>query len=192
MIMYWIIGLLVIIILVLSFVIFLKNNKIIAQSQSYENQLSDIKKGLSTLQDYLVRKHGRNWLCVLCDAPDGDYIGEDGLPHSSPFPIADNYTFFFGGVPTSSTAHYHHRNCRYCKTDLSVNAYTIQHRRMYIPCAVCSPDKKLPDIKWVEKYYGITNKLNKYIVISKDPYKCINDTDSETSSRPTVYISWRD
>ena len=186
---YWVIGILVVVILILGLIIKSKCNEISFQMNKMKAEETQVKDGLESLQRLLKKHHGKNWLCILCKAPNGDYIGTDGLPHSSDIPLADRYTFFLGG----QNARYHHASCRYCRISMPVNAYSLQKSRAYQPCSLCHPKEKLPNVEWVDRYKKHYNFLSKYIDVTK---RVPNTENHESNNLPnaesSAYINWRD
>lgn len=78
--------------------------------------------------------------------PNGCYVGEDGLPHST---IYDIYTFY-----SSNQNIYHSSGCRYANVAHPVNAATVEKYHMR-PCRVCNPHF---DITWYYAYMDFTSK----------------------------------
>ena len=194
---YWVIGSLIITIIVMSCVIKSKCNERAEQIQIRELVKEETNTRLADLQRTLIKKHGKNWLCFACNAPDDEYIGEDNLPHSSEVPQIDRYTFYLGGLSDNSRYRYHHISCRYGRISLPVNAYTIRKSRIYHSCSVCHSAQKIPDIAWVERYQNHYSFLSKYIEVSKQlpskpPKPVYTSSNEQPSERPSVYISWRD
>lgn len=80
--------------------------------------------------------------------PNGCYVGEDGLPHST---IYDIYTFY-----SSNQNIYHSSGCRYANVAHPVNAATVEKYHMR-PCRVCNPHF---DITWYYAYMDFTSKYS--------------------------------
>lgn len=194
---YWVIGLLIITVIVMSGIIKSKCAEIATQKRIREAEKEEVKKGLADLQKTLIKKHGKNWLCFVCNAPEGEYIGKDNLPHSSEIPQIDRYTFFLGGFSDNSRYRYHHLSCRYGRLELPVNAYSIRKNVFYHPCSVCHSAQKITNIAWVEQYQNHHSFLSKYIEVSKSLPSATSRTVSNSSieqqsKESNVLISWRD
>lgn len=169
--MYWVIGILIVTILIMALVIKAKCKEIARQERMRKDEDEAVQRGLANLQVELEKKYGKNWLCILCDSPDGHYIGEDNLPHSTEQPANDRYTFFLGGISSYYGSRYHHISCRYAQIRFPVNAYTIQRRRTHQSCSVCFSNRKMPDLAWVDRYMKHYVFLSKYIEVSKHQQK---------------------
>lgn len=95
------------------------------------------------------REHRAEYFTAIGRAtgiPNGCYVGEDGLPHST---IYDIYTFY-----SSNQNIYHSSGCRYANVAHPVNAATVEKYRMR-PCRVCDPHF---DITWYYAYMDFTSK----------------------------------
>jgi len=178
--MYWIIGFLVVVIIVMYCIIRGKNETIASNERSFRLREADaetrVREGINSLHKALTEKYGEDYLYAMSGAPAGDYLGKDSLPHSSEaltIAFADQYTFYLGGPRTNSDVKYHHRSCRYAKSAYPVNAMVLQDRRYYKPCMLCPC--RLPDTSWVQKYKKHIEFLNKYI-----------DSKQEISIKPPV------
>lgn len=165
---YWIIAALMVTILVLVGIINAKREEIKILEHNMQIEKRFCAEGLNDLQSLLIKNLGKNWLCVICGAKNGDFIGYDDLPHSSSCKTADRYTFFFGSLYGNSK--YHHLCCQYSRTERPVNAYNIRDGRYYQACSLCSADRKIPDMEWVNKYKKNYAFLSQYIKVSKKEY----------------------
>lgn len=199
---YWIMGILIVSVIIMFFVIRSKCKELTAQEQRFrQNAITEesrVKYGIIALHNALVEKYGEDYLYIISNAPDGDYIDDELLPHSANYsanPYCDRYTFFLGSSPYNHSSKYHHSSCRYCRSSLRINAYSLRKNRRYQACAICKPSNKLPNTEWVDKYIAHYNFLKKYIDLDKKRNKTSpqeKPTEDNNSSNPSVYISWRD
>lgn len=154
---YWIIGILILVIIAMFQIIRRKDETIANNERTFKSREKDeeakIKEEITSLHNALVAKYGEDYLYEISGAQEGDFIGEDGYPHSSAAltnAFADNYTFYLGGYSQNSNSKYHHRSCRYANSSFPINAMYLQNRRRYWPCMLCPC--RLPDSSWVDKY----------------------------------------
>lgn len=180
---YWIIGILLIVIIVMSQIIRGKNETIANNERAFMSRAKDeetrVKEGITALHKALVAKYGKDYLYAISGANDGDFVGEDRYPHSaSAFKGVglDHYTFYLGGPPNSSVK-YHHPSCRYARSAYPINAMCLQERRHYTPCTLCPC--RLPDTSWVKKYKKHSEFINKYIDTAPLP----NDSNAKINYR---------
>lgn len=164
---YWIIGSLVMAIILLICTIVIKDKEFKEKERKYisleEEYKSRVEQGINDFHKALVNKYGKDYLYDICDAPDGDFIDCELLPHSSEALSGsgiDRYVFYFGGA-RSWNAKYHHKHCRFAALGLPVNAMNLQQSRYYIPCALCK--SALPKTEWVARYLKRYEFLKQYI-----------------------------
>lgn len=168
---YWLIAGLCCTIAVLVYIIKCKNDQIAKQMLRFRQNASDeelkVKEGISALHNALVKNYGEEYLYMIAGAKPGDIIGADVLPHSASYlldPAQDRYTFYLGGFSHYGSK-YHHRKCRYARTELPVNAYHLRNRRLNQPCSLCPC--RLPDTSWVDRYMKFHAFLTKYVDLSQ-------------------------
>lgn len=163
---YWVIGLLIASGLITICIIRSKRKEIYYQEQMFRQKELSVNQSIRSLHQSLSKKYGKDYLYKISNAPDKDYVDDDLLPHSVEFrasPYLDRYTFFLGSSPYNYSTKYHHHSCRYARGSLPVNAYTLCKRNRYQSCAICSSDKKLPDVSWVDTYITHYKFLSQYI-----------------------------
>ena len=175
---YWSYGILAIVILCLFRAIRAKNEKLAEIENRFRSKEKDeearVKEGIAALHEALVAKYGKNYLYAICGAKEGDFVGEDGYPHSAGSLIdigLDHYTFYLGGS-SSYSSKYHRPSCRYARSNYPINAMYLQDRRYHSPCMLCSC--VLPDTAWVQKYRKHHEFLKRYVDFDK------------TESRPRI------
>lgn len=168
---YWLIAGFCSTIAVLAYIIKCKNDQIAKQILRFRQNASDeeskVKEGVSSLHNALVKNYGEEYLYMIAGAQPGDILGADVLPHSASYlldPTQDRYTFYWGGYSHYGSK-YHHRKCRYARTELPVNAYHLRNRHLNQPCSLCPC--KLPDTSWVDRYMKFHAFLKKYVDLSQ-------------------------
>lgn len=115
------------------------------------NYLKTYITDLTVRTSKFQREHRAEYFTAIGRAtgiPNGCYVGEDGLPHST---IYDIYTFY-----SSNQNIYHSSGCRYANVAHPVNAATVEKYRMR-PCRVCNPHF---DITWYYAYMDFTSKYS--------------------------------
>lgn len=184
---YWIIGILTIVIICMYITIRGKNKTIEENERSFKLRQADeeakIKEGINALHKALISKYGEDYLCTISGVPEGDYIGDDMLPHSSGAKNSiylDQYTFYLGSPPYGSDVKYHHTSCRYARSAYPINAMHLKERNRFKPCMVCPC--RLPDTKWVKEYQKHSEFLNRYI--DKKPVKSDSGVKVNYRGRP--------
>ncbi len=177
---YWIIGFLIIVIIIMYIIIRGKNEEIAENEKSFRLREADaearVKEGINYLHNALTQKYGEDYLYAISNAPEGDYLGKDGLPHSASALTsigADCYTFYLGGPSRTADTKYHHFSCRYARSAYPINAMVLQNSRYYRPCMLCPC--RLPDTSWVHEYKKHAEFINKYL-----------ERKQEASTKPPV------
>lgn len=168
---YWVIGILAFIILCLCLVIRGKNETIERNKDDFRRREKEeetkVREGLTSLHNALAAKYGKDYLYYISGAKEGDFVGEDGYPHSAGSLIdigLDHYTFYLGGS-SSYSSKYHRPSCRYARSTYPINAMYLQDRRYHSPCMLCSC--VLPDTAWVQKYKKHHEFLKRYVNFDK-------------------------
>ena len=198
---YWVIAALCVAIVIMSFIVRTKCNEIKRLQQKAIEDEAKVKAGIGALHNAIAKKYGNDYLYRISNAPDGDYVDNDFLPHSANYsvnPYNDRYTFFLGGPANNCGSKFHHSSCRYARSAYEINAYTLNRYRRYQSCAICSPVQKLPKTKWVDEYLKHYKFLNKYIALPTHILRSSTNRNAKTSTKdsmfddPTILINWRD
>ena len=172
---YWTIAILSAVVIIMVFIIRRKNKELSDQKNRFQQDAIEeearVKNGIVALHDAITKKYGADYLYAISNAPDGDYVDNDLLPHNADYsvsPINDSYTFFLGSSPYNYDSKFHHSSCRYGRYGYKVNAYNLRKFNRYQSCAVCSSSKKLPDTEWVDEYLKHYKFLSKYVALHND------------------------
>lgn len=193
---YWVMGILIIIIICMYQIIQGKNETIEQNRRAFNNREKEeearVKDGITALHSALVAKYGEDYLYAISGASKGDYIGEDMYPHSLEaltIAFADQYTYYLGGHWQGSDVKYHHRGCRFARSSYPVNVMYLQERRRYRPCMLCI--RSLPDTSWVERYKKHHNFMKKYIDEKPPALKQMTSYKIPVPGDPGVKVNYR-
>ena len=135
----------------------------VEEAQEKIKRLQAEQQFIKEKNEYSALYAGKS-LLEACNAPDGCYISEDGLPASRSGLIdrwGSEYTFY-----VSRSRKYHEASCRYGVNGEAVNAFTLREdlkTRIYYrksPCGLCKP--VLPDLSWYDEYLRIKAIVIKY------------------------------
>lgn len=198
---YWVIAALCVAIVIMFFIVRTKCNKIKRLHQKAIDDEAQVRAGIGALHNAIAKKYGNDYLYRISNAPDGDYVDTDLLPHSANYsvnPSNDRYTFFLGGSPYNYSSKFHHSSCRYARSAYEINAYTLNRYRRYQSCTICSPAQKLPKTKWVDEYLKHYEFLNKHIALPNPIHRSSTNRNVKPSPKdstfddPTILINWRD
>lgn len=199
---YWVITTLSATVIIMLFVVRRKCKDLSDQAQQFEQNAAEeearVKNGIIALHNALTKEYGKDYLYVISNAPDGDYVDSDLLPHSANYSIntsCDNYTFFLGSSPYNYSSKFHHSSCRYGR--YKINAYTIRKHNNYQSCAVCSSSLKLPNMKWVDEYLRHYKFLSKYVALHTNRHQTQSESKAKSSPNesvfddPSIKVNWR-
>lgn len=150
---YWVIGVLLFIILIMYLIIGSKAQELKSQKEQHQNSEAEFNKGISQLHYALAKTYGYHYLYEISEAPNGVYLDQDLLPHSHQSNF-DRYTFY------CSRSKFHEQTCRYAKMGFPENAHRILNSWKYSRCTVCH--SQLPDMKWVDEYRKHFNFLKQH------------------------------
>ena len=169
---YWVIAILSGALIIMFLLIRSKCEELSAQKRRFKQEETEaearVRDGICALHNALVKKYGEDYLYRISNAPDGDYVDNDFLPHSANYsvnPCYDKYTFFLGSSPYNYGSKYHHSSCRYGRSIFEINAYNIRRYNRYQSCSICSPSRKLPNTEWVDEYIKHYKFVNKYVAM---------------------------
>ena len=163
---YWAIAALSVAVIILFFIVRSKNEELSSIKKKAIEEETRVSDGLVALHNAIAKKYGEDYLYRISNAPDGDYVDNDLLPHSANYsvsPYCDSYTFFLGSSPYNYGSKFHHASCRYGRSIYKVNAYNLRKYKRYESCSVCSSSRKLPDTTWVDEYLRHYKFLSKYV-----------------------------
>lgn len=133
-----------------------ERNAQISNAVSQERAIADAE--IESLASILKNALGSDWLLILAGAPEGAYVGDDGLPVETPTlfsPWGRDYTFYVN-MPTDYSARqpairYHTSSCQHGR--VPTNAGKLWRNAGYAPCKLCKP--VLPDLEWYSRYQDL-------------------------------------